>query len=142
MTDIGEPSLPADDVNFSLFSIEQRQRHFFEQATGYPSPKCAEDFAIWNDARDDAVNEMMNEQHSMIAALAIKAGIMKDPSIPSNEELAAMPVGDYVNDPSYKLMRLRILLTGTSGPTDEDWSAALTRLMDHLDNHPVPEVNA
>jgi hypothetical protein len=137
MIGIGEPSLPVGDVNFSLFSIEQRHRHFFEQSTGYSSPRYAADLPVWNEARDEAVNEMMNEQHSMIAALAIKAGIMKDPTQPSNEELVAMPVGDYVNDPSYKLMRLRILVTGTSGPTDEDWSAGLTRLLDHLEKFPL-----
>lgn len=49
------------------------------------------------------------------------------------------PVGDYVYEPPYLEMRLRMLLTGSAGPSDRTWAKALTRLLEHLENHPVPE---
>jgi hypothetical protein len=42
------------------------------------------------------------------------------------------PVGDYVNDPPYLEMRLRMRLTGTASPTPEVWAAALTKLLEGL----------
>lgn len=45
--------------------------------------------------------------------------------------------GGYVNHPPYKEMRLRMLLTGTNAPDDATWSAALSRLLTHLDVFPL-----
>lgn len=49
------------------------------------------------------------------------------------------PVGDYVNDPPYLEMRLRMLLTGTASPTGRAWAESLKRLLDHLEANPVPD---
>lgn len=43
--------------------------------------------------------------------------------------------GGYVNCSAYKEMRLRMMLTGTNAPTEEQWSAALTKLIDYLEKH-------
>lgn len=47
--------------------------------------------------------------------------------------------GDYVNRSTYKLMRLRIVITGTSGPSEDQMSSALTRLLNHLEKYPLPK---
>ncbi len=49
-----------------------------------------------------------------------------------------MTTGGYVNDPPYLEMRLRMLLTGTASPTDEQWGKALKGLLHHLDDNVCP----
>jgi hypothetical protein len=51
---------------------------------------------------------------------------------------ADLPVGDYVNDPPYLEMRLRMLLTGTASPDGRTWGDALKALLAHLAREPVP----
>lgn len=51
---------------------------------------------------------------------------------------ADLPTGGYVHHPAYLEMRLRMLLTGTAAPSEEDWTSALKRLLGHLAAHPVP----
>jgi len=49
------------------------------------------------------------------------------------------PVGEYVDDPPYLEMRLRMLLTGSAAmPTDKVWAESLKRLLSHLEQHPLP----
>jgi hypothetical protein len=47
-------------------------------------------------------------------------------------------IGGYVTGVPYRLMRLRMLLTGTNAPTEEEWADALGRLLIHLETNPVP----
>ena len=56
----------------------------------------------------------------------------------SIEDLGKLPVGGYVDGPDYLLMRLRMLLTGTASPSDENWGEALKRLLVHVAANPVP----
>ena len=39
------------------------------------------------------------------------------------------PIGEYVFGSTYRLMRLRMLLTGTASPTEEQWTEALGELL-------------
>jgi hypothetical protein len=48
-----------------------------------------------------------------------------------NDDLAT---GDYVYHSGYRLMRLRMLLTGTSGSSEENWSEAVGNLIYFLEN--------
>ncbi len=47
------------------------------------------------------------------------------------------PIGEYVNDPPYLEMRLRMLLTGTASPTDSNWASVLKVLLDELEWKPM-----
>ena len=51
-----------------------------------------------------------------------------------------LPVGEYVNDPPYLEMRLRMLLTGTASPDPRTWGDSLKALLSHLALNPVPIV--
>lgn len=62
----------------------------------------------------------------------------QDEIMDQNPDIDA-PVGDYVYEPPYLEMRLRMLLTGSASPSDRTWAKALTRLLDHLGSHPVPD---
>lgn len=42
------------------------------------------------------------------------------------------PVGEYVHTVPYLEMRLRMLLTGTASPTEEEWVNALKELLKKL----------
>ena len=49
----------------------------------------------------------------------------------SDEELST---GGYVYESPYRLMRLRMLLTGTNTPVEAAWSDALGNLLQFLDS--------
>lgn len=48
------------------------------------------------------------------------------------KEYSDTPMGGYVNHPSYLEMRLRMLLTGTASPSEEQWAKTLKGLLAHL----------
>jgi hypothetical protein len=45
-------------------------------------------------------------------------------------------IGGYVNDSPYLEMRLRMKLTGTASPSNEEWASALRTLLTHLGDNP------
>jgi hypothetical protein len=49
-------------------------------------------------------------------------------SIPPNEERT----GEYVYQPPYLEMRLRMRLTGKANPSQREWAEALTKLLNDL----------
>jgi hypothetical protein len=55
----------------------------------------------------------------------------------SREEPKEILVGGYVTGVPYRLMRLRMLVTGTNAPTEEQWAEGLGRLLEHLDKFPM-----
>lgn len=68
---------------------------------------------------------------------AIDASASVDPASQAIADAADLPVGDYVYDPPYLEMRLRMALTGTASPSKEVWSSALRGLLDHLAKNPI-----
>lgn len=54
---------------------------------------------------------------------------------------ADLPTGGYVYETPYLEMRLRMALTGSARiPSDDAWAKALSRLLAHLDEHPLEAV--
>lgn len=54
---------------------------------------------------------------------------------------ADLPTGGYVYETPYLEMRLRMALTGSAQmPSDDAWAKALSRLLAHLDAHPMDAV--
>jgi hypothetical protein len=68
---------------------------------------------------------------------AIEASACVDAASQAVADAADLPVGDYVYDPPYLEMRLRMALTGTAAPSKEVWSSALRKLLDHLAENPI-----
>jgi hypothetical protein len=54
------------------------------------------------------------------------------------KEYQEQPVGGYVNDAGYLEMCLRMAITGTAGPSNEQWCEGLKKLLAHLQRHPLP----
>jgi hypothetical protein len=59
-------------------------------------------------------------------------------SIGQDEE--ELSTGEYVYFSDYKMMCLKKIIAGTVSPTEEEFSAALTRLINHLEKFPLPEI--
>jgi len=56
---------------------------------------------------------------------------------PVGEKDDDLTTGGYVYGVPYRLMRLRMLVTGTNAPTDEQWAEGLGRLLEHLTEFPL-----
>jgi hypothetical protein len=50
-----------------------------------------------------------------------------------------LTTGGYVYGVPYREMRLRMLLTGTNAPTDEQWAEGLGRVLEHLTEYPLDQ---
>lgn len=64
------------DVAFGVH-FGERQRHFFQQLSGKDCPKTDDEMRLWDIAWEQAHEEMMDENHTMLAAICEKLGITK-----------------------------------------------------------------
>jgi hypothetical protein len=60
----------ARDVSFG-----ERQRGFFKDMSGKSSPETHNDLRLWDNAWEQAHEEMMDENHAMLVAICDKLGI-------------------------------------------------------------------
>lgn len=97
-------------------------------------PECKGAGRDYNFAICDACN---GEGRVVIDAGVFETDIDAIRATPAEQVPEPVVYGGYVNHPPYKLMRLRMLLTGTNAPDDATWSAALSRLLTHLDVFPL-----